>query len=159
MGLTNGIPCVLLMLESHMSILSYCPRRDRWDCPMESHTYYPSLNPMCPSCPTVPCGTDGTVQWNPMCTICTSIPCVRLILLSHVGQLGLSNGISHIPLELESRMSILFYCTMLDRWDCPMESYVYYSCLNPTHPSCPTVPCGTDDTLCTVSCGVTWLNK
>ena len=68
MGLSNGIPSVPLMLESQVSIPSHCPIWDRCDCPMEYHMYHSCLNPTCLSRPTIPCGTDGTVQWNPMCT-------------------------------------------------------------------------------------------
>ena len=77
------------------------------------------LNPFCPLHPNVPCGTDGTLQWNPTCT-CTSvawIPCVYPVLLSDDGHMGLSNGIPRVPVLLE-----------------------------PTCPSYPTVPSGTDGT-------------
>ena len=98
-----------------------CPSHvDRWDCPMESHVYTAQLNSMCPSYPTFPCGTGGTVPWNPTCTTAQLIPCVRPILLphgipcvplhslipcvhpilpSHVGQVGLSHGIPRVPLH------------------------------------------------------------
>ena len=134
MGLYNGIPRVLLALESHMSILSYCPMWDRLDCPMESHVYHSHLNPTCPSCPIVPCGTHGTVHWNPKCTIHSSIPCFCPILLFHVpcGTDGtVQYGIPCVPLVLESHMSLLHvsFWPMWDRRDSKVH-FGYKALLN-----------------------------
>ena len=49
----------------------------------------------CPSYPTVPCRTGGTHHPYPCAA---PDPTVRPILLYHVGQVGLSNGIPPIPL-------------------------------------------------------------
>ena len=85
MGLCSGIPRVHVpvLLEYHVSILSYCPMTDTWDCPMESHVYQCCLNPR-----------------------------VLPILLSQVEQMGLPSGIPHVPVLLEFHLSILSYCPM-----------------------------------------------
>ena len=80
---------------------------------MDSQWYHIyTLNPMCPSYPIVPHRTGRTAIWTPSGTTSThSILCVRPILSSHIGQVGLSDGLPVVPhLYTQSYVSVLSYC-------------------------------------------------
>ena len=100
---------------------------------MDSQWYHIyTLNPMCPSYPIIPHRTGRSIRWTPSDTTSIhsvphrtgrtaiwtssgttsthSILCVRPILSSHIGQVGLSDGLPVVPhLYTQSYVSVLSY--------------------------------------------------
>ena len=110
------------------------------------------VNPVCPSYPTVLCGTDGTVLWN-LCTTARPILCVRPTCPMWDRQwnpMCTTAGILWNCPMWDRWDSPMYHCTGVsvlshwwDTWDSPMESHVYHC----PYPSYPTVLCGTDGTV------------
>ena len=114
-------------LASYVSILSHCPMQGKQDCPMDSHGYLTY----------------------------TCILHVRPLLLSYIGQAGLSHEIPWVPTihldptclssptvlhrtsgtvprnpmgtshTLAFYVSVLSHCPMQDKWDCATKFHGY----------------------------------
>ena len=112
--------------QSYVSVLSYSPMWDRWDCPKEVPCL-PPYHPILCVRPILQSHVDsGTVLRNPCLPPYHPILCVRPILQSHVDRWDCpkeSHVYHHTTL---SYVSVLSYSPIWDRWDRPKESHVYH---------------------------------